>query len=329
MPLMSGRSSISSSAGGEPSGLYSFAEFDFTSGGKVGRFGPTRNQMLAAYDTVQNSWLLEQEFFDVIGGRQFWTVPATGIYRLAGLGARGGFNNNVSGTRFGGLGGQIQGNFALTEGHKIEILVGQRPDTFSNSETCTGASGGGATMAEVNANFSVPEPILLIAGGGGGAGRGGVAATQGRNNANFQSFNGFSGDGTANNGAAGANGFGGGAGAGCVVSSGGGAGLFGNGTSAGSNGGSGGIALQETAIGGLPGFFTNSVDSGGGFGGGGGGERGGGGGGGYSGGGGGGLPSCSCNDLSNGGGGGSINNGTPISAGTSSLTARLTVIRLS
>ena len=282
--------------------LYDFTSFTFTNGTQTGRLGPSLQNLLSSYDTNENDWLNNTEFFNTSSGIQLWTVPKNGTYRIEAWGARGG--NNSSG-HTGGLGAVVVGDFTLVGGQVLQILVGQQGNDAGYS--CSGNSGGGGTFVIEQVSTTLTNSnILLIAGGGGGGGGG--AATQNRKNGTI-SNNGFTGDGSAESGVGGTSGNGGGAGSGCVVSSGGGGGVFGDGLTS-SGGGNGGSSFIAGGTGGVNGSNSGGTSQGGGFGGGGGGERGGGGGGGYSGGGGGGLVTCSCSNLASGGGGGSFNSGT-------------------
>jgi hypothetical protein len=83
-----------------------------------------------------------------------YTVPATGLYEIDAIGADGG----VSFSDAGGLGAEVSGDFQLTEGEVLSILVG--------------GSGSGA-------------PLFAQSGGGGGGrytgGTGGDGGNGGRN----------------------------------------------------------------------------------------------------------------------------------------------------
>jgi hypothetical protein len=71
-----------------------------------------------------------------------WKVPETGTYRIIAYGAQGGndiFNGSVLGA--GGLGAEIGGNFILTEGEVLQIVVG---GAGSDSNDAGGGGGGGS-----------------------------------------------------------------------------------------------------------------------------------------------------------------------------------------
>jgi hypothetical protein len=253
--------------------LYAFSSATFTSGGVIGSDGPNVSQARSGVGSPgwANTYLNMS-----INGIQEWTVPRTGTYRIDATGA------GQWSTRQGGYGARVVGDFSLTQGEIVRILVGQR-----------GNNGGGAgatyvTRSPHNSNGS----ILVVAGGGGG----------GHSNG-FQSYT--AGLGTSQNGQTspgGGSGGSGGNGGGSSAAS-GGSGFFG----AGGQGPASSNSQSYTGGGrgayryGGSGFSQGN----GGFGGGGAeGNSHGGGAGGYSGGGG-------SNPFPwHGGGGGSYNNGS-------------------
>ncbi len=214
------------------------------------------------------------------GTIQTWTVPTTGTYSIEAYGASGGQGTSYTQYAFG-KGARMKGDFVLTAGHVIKILVGQQGPSGSND----GGGGGGTYVVN-----ETTGTLLLAAGGGGGASYSGPGA---------DAVTGTSGTDGVQGGAGGTGGNGGTsigcAGAGAGYNSNGG-----NGPSCGSCGG--GVRYAGGGNGGTCGYATT-----GGFGGGGGthgGGWGGGGGGGYSGGG------ASTSSQYGGGGGGSYNGGT-------------------
>ena len=100
-----------------------------------------------------------QTNFSYTGSLQTYTVPpgATSI-RIVAAGAQGG-SVTVSCAASGGLGAQMEGDFAVTPGEVLSVLVGQQGLT-------NGADAGGGGGSFVVRTGNVP---LLIAGGGGGA----------------------------------------------------------------------------------------------------------------------------------------------------------------
>jgi hypothetical protein len=268
--------------------LYSFSSHTFTSAGVYGRTGPTLTQLRSAYTP---SWTDDANYLNMTTqGIQEWTAPKTGTYRIEARGAQGGGS-------IGGRGATIRGDFSLTSGTIVKILVGQQPDP--NAYTQYDSPGGGGSFVTVSPH-NTNSSILVVAGGGGGSsnnsygtgsGGGGVTTTTGG------TADGNSGD-PGTNGSAGSNE------TNITVQC--GAGFSGDTTTSSSS-----VVEQALAYvnGGTGGFMRYSGIGGqGGFGGGGGSGRGSpfgpmGGGGGYSGGG-------SGYSSSYGGGGGSYNNGS-------------------
>ena len=243
-------------------------------------------------------------------GQQLWTVPYSGIYRIKAYGAQGGSNSTCR----GGGGAVIQGDFSLTEGEVIKILVGSSGPLSPND--CDTGGGGGTYV--VKTPYNTQASILCIAAGGGGASNSSYNS-QGCGDRTNLTGNGAGGkDGQIGN--AGVNGAGGNAGtggyAGDRANSSSARGNPGGGFFSGGNSGSGNPTWGETTAGqsyldgGNGGTSNDTTNSYGGFGGGGGGHGNcfisGGGGGGYNGGG------CQVQYTSRHGGcgGGSYNSGS-------------------
>ena len=260
---------------GASGGLYDFQDATFTNDGKTGYQGPSlaeaRNGMSG---TSHNNFKNDTNFFNVVNGQQYWTVPIDGTYRITATGA-GMWNH-----RQGGYGASMRGDFSLTQGEIIRILVGQVGRQGGDA-----AGGSFVTKSPYNSNAS----ILVVAGGGGGGHSNGFQS-------NSNASTGTSGRQASMPGSTGYGGSGGQGGG--SDNSGGGAGFFGGGADGGGSG-SGGEAYINGGYGG----YEGSDNAG--FGGGGtSGNSHGGGGGGYSGGGG------SGGNPWHGGGGGSYNNGS-------------------
>lgn len=282
-------------AGGGGS-LYDFTTATFTSGDTDGNTGPSlaaaRNG-LSGPETA--AWKNNTEYFNTDNGIQLWTVPKSGTYRIEAYGAQGG---DEQGANRGGLGARMQGDFNLTGGEIIRILVGQRGNPTRNG-------GGGGTYVFRNATDFEP---LIAAGGGGGAGSSQSYATSGgqTGTSGGQSYGASYASGTNGNGGSTSTNSGwGGAGAGWL-------------TNGGDGGVYGGVAYAPRNTGAGGNVFTCAGGYGGFGGGGGGGCNGGGGGGGYSGGG------------TGGGGGGSYNGGSNQSntAATRSNSGQVTITAL-
>lgn len=217
--------------------------------------------------------------FAMTGEVQAFQVPLSGIYRLSAAGAQGGAD--VFGNP-GGLGAEVAGNFDLTAGETLQVVVGERPVTVS-SNLCGGAGGGGSFIYKGQSAFPLPaQPLLAAGGGGGGNGLGGLITEDGGDstvpggragqggNADTSAYlySGAGGAGWLSAGATGsdpllvqggqqwaggygadhsgnqtsAGGFGGGAGAGYMAGGGGGGGGF--------SGGAGGVQVYSHAAGG-------------------------------------------------------------------------------
>jgi len=136
--------------------IYSFTSHTFTNCSATGPTGPTQAACRSAYTT---SWDESDSNFKTISGIQYWTVPASGTYRITAIGAHG---SNTSGSTLG-YGASIRGDFSLTESSILKILVGQY-----GSNSGGGGGGGGTFVVD-----SATSTIHVIAGGGGGSGSGG------------------------------------------------------------------------------------------------------------------------------------------------------------
>jgi len=281
----------------DPSGVINYT---FTTCTATGMTGP--NQSLC--DTNYSGTTLES-LVTIGDGIQNWTVPNTGEYNIEVAGAAGGPGSSYT----GGLGARMIGNFNLTGGDVLKILVGQTGGSGGSYKAGGGGGGSFVTLANNSA--------LIVAGGGGGGG-GNSNAANGQSGSNETS----GGTGSQGSFAGGANGNGGQASAG----SGGGGGLNGKGNSTSCTSDEG-IAFVNGGTGGQGGACAAGGGDGG-FGGGSGGEwccQGAtGAGGGYSGGGG-----TNSNGVAGGGGsynsGGSQNN----TAGLNSGAGYVRIIRLS
>jgi len=148
-------------------GLYGFTSFTFTNANAVNRTGPTLPGLLASYDTGTNSWLNNTNYFNVTTqGIQTWTVPRTGTYQIEVVGAAGGepFSTNVN----TGFGAKMVGNVSLTQGDKINIVVGQRGYPMSPNVAAGAYNAGGGGGSFVFRNITDLVPLMAAGGGGGG-----------------------------------------------------------------------------------------------------------------------------------------------------------------
>ncbi len=290
--------------------------YSFTTAGATGRYGPTQAQVTTAYSGTSLSGAVTIS----TQGIQEWTVPASGKYSIRAVGGGGGGD-------LAGKGASIYGEFTLSQGTAIRVLVGQRGVASSNY------SGGGGGGSFVWLASSTAEP-LIAAGGGGGDGGGATKYGQDASTTTSGVAGTLGGAGAVNtpNGAPGAGGTNGSAGVtfdanGNCWDAAAGAGWKGNSTTATQFCGTANNALSPLngGIGGAS-FSLNGNNEGGFGGGGGGGGDGnstasvGAGGGGYSGGGNG--SNDSSNDRGAGGGGGSYNSGSNISSSIYSSRAQ-------
>ena len=128
----------------------------FTNCGKLGRDAPSQSQCNTEYAGTDLDGLVT-----VSGSYQYWTVVDAGTYSIEVAGAQGG----SSGSYAGGEGAVMIGEFTLSSGDELEILVGQRGgDSTGTTTSGNSGGGGGGTFVALN---STP---LIVAGGGGGAG---------------------------------------------------------------------------------------------------------------------------------------------------------------
>ena len=143
-----------------PGIVFSQNTLTFTNAAATGRVGPNSDQINTAYD---NTTL--DDAVTLISGIQSWTVPADGVYTIEAWGAQGGNTGSTivnEGSNLGGKGSRIKGDFTLTSGTVLKILVGQQG--LGNSYD---GGGGGGTFVVTGTSTA-----LIIAGGGGGAGNG-------------------------------------------------------------------------------------------------------------------------------------------------------------
>ena len=204
----------------------------FTNAAATGKTGPTQAQVNTAYDGTT----LDDAVTINTTGIQEWTVPANGTYTIEVYGAQGGRSYLLSSSTWydGGKGAKMVGDFSLSQGDVLKIVVGQQG--VDNPNNYRGAGGGGGTYVVLSSGTT----LLVAAGGGGGAGdyayvQHGQTSTSGTNGGNSGGNNG--------GGTGGTNGGGGGAGS----HAGGGAGWTENGNT---HYGGGGTSFSNGALGG-------------------------------------------------------------------------------
>ena len=122
--------------------------YQFTNCGATGRYGPTIGQVTSAYSGTTLDGLVTSS-----NGIQLFTIPSTGTYTIEVWGGQGGENSE-------GYGARMKGDFHLSSGTVLKILIGQR-----GSRDRYAMSGGGGTFIATSDNIP-----LIIAGGGGGTG---------------------------------------------------------------------------------------------------------------------------------------------------------------
>jgi hypothetical protein len=145
--------------------LFPFTTFTFTNGGATLNNGPSRQSLISTYNTTANPWLNDSQFYDVPSpGIQRFTVPKDGTYRITAIGAVGG--QGAYG-QSGGNGANMRGDFALVQGEKLWICVGQSGGNYVNPYNA-GAGGGGSFVSK-GSNLGT-STALIVAGGGGGGG---------------------------------------------------------------------------------------------------------------------------------------------------------------
>ena len=237
---------------------------EFTNCGQTGQTGPSQSQCNAEYSGTTLSNVVT-----ITSGFQYWEVPSDGTYTIESYGAQGGTN----GSSIGGYGAIMIGDFSLTQGDVLTLVVGQQGGSIGSG------AGGGATFVVMGSNQ------LIISGGGGGGHSGNSTTPIGGQTtesglANPSTGNGYSGAG--------------------------GGGWFGDGAN-GDHSTTGGKGWSNGLIGGSPTSQSSWSSSYGGFGGGGGACWGPGSGGGYNGG-----PQTPSygNGTPGGAGGGSYNGGS-------------------
>jgi len=232
--------------------------------------------------------------FSYTGTVQLFVVPAgVTTITIEAWGAQGG-DGYAAATSPGGLGAYVAGDFAVTPGQTLEIVVGGTGSDGAvvSSSSLNGGGGGGGSFVN---DLATGMPLAIGGGGGGGCNAAGAPGDPGHSNTS-------GGAGSYTAALVGEGGF-------TDNCCGGGSGCGGGGWSSG--GVSNNWCTGGQAAGGAGG--APNARGFGGFGGGGGVYHGGGGGGGYTGGSGGHPPSSSAG-CGGGGGGGSFNAGTSPSA---------------
>ncbi len=146
--------------------VFAVPVYTFTSAGQTGAYGPTQSLVNTAYASSNLNGAVT-----VNQGYQIWTVPTTGNYHIVAHGASGGTHYIDS----PGLGAELQGDFYLTAGETLVIVVGQKGWSNPNSGDWGGGGGGATFLARsVSTGGSLVVPLgisvelLMAAAGGGG-----------------------------------------------------------------------------------------------------------------------------------------------------------------
>lgn len=147
-----------------PPALYEFTEFTFLSIVSPGsRLGPTLSQIQAAYS---NEIWVDDYLTSNTRGYQRWTVPATTTYTIEAGGAMGGTGGGYSSQQTISnhvYGAKIIGEFELTKGDVLEIVVGVKGGSAGGAHGNENGGGGGTFIKNITT-----DTLLLVAGGAGG-----------------------------------------------------------------------------------------------------------------------------------------------------------------
>jgi hypothetical protein len=124
----------------------------FTNCSATGATGPTQAQC----DTAYAGTTLDGEV-TVTGGIQAWVAPTSATYRIEAFGAQG---MSADPGYDGGLGARMRGDFDITAGTTVYIIVGQ--EGTMGTGTSSGGGGGGSFVVDAT------DTPWIVAGGGGG-----------------------------------------------------------------------------------------------------------------------------------------------------------------
>jgi len=110
--------------------------------------------------------------FNYTGSIENWTVPAgVTMLTIEVWGAEGGGDSGV-----GGKGARMKGDFTVTPGDTIKILVGEKGKNSGTSWSSKGGGGGGASYVCKSNN----DPIIIAGAGGGKTNTGSYTTNPGR-----------------------------------------------------------------------------------------------------------------------------------------------------
>jgi len=133
----------------------------FTTLGAKGRLGPT---------TIGEHYLNSDhhDLVELRNGKQYFSVPRSGVYKIKVKGASGGDSTENTATH-PGYGAIVTCTLQLDEGDILAIVVGQQGELARGTSNRAGGGGGGSFVALDKGTF-IP---LVVAGGGNGCSWGG------------------------------------------------------------------------------------------------------------------------------------------------------------
>jgi len=100
--------------------------------------------------------------FNTTGSIVSFTAPVTGTYDITAFGAQGGVNAGISGPT-AGLGAEAGGQFSLTAGQTLSILVGGQGGNGSGLDGGGSSGGGGGDQGSAGGGGgSYIDPSLLL-----------------------------------------------------------------------------------------------------------------------------------------------------------------------
>lgn len=130
---------------------------------------PVAGDATAFVDSIGVSQFTNSAYIAFSGSIQTWIVPQAGLYQITAFGAQGGNSASDYGAMLGGLGAEVSGEFNLTAGEVLNIVVGGQGNNGAawdpNTYSCGAGGGGGGTFV-----YGSTE-LLEVAGGGGGGGQ--------------------------------------------------------------------------------------------------------------------------------------------------------------
>ena len=116
----------------------------------------------AVVNTANDGTTLDDAVTINTTGIQEWTVPANGTYTIEVYGAQGGRSYLLSSSTWydGGKGAKMVGDFSLSQGDVLKIVVGQQGVEFGSGSR--GAGGGGGTGHGTPYSYDRHVPIIFM-----------------------------------------------------------------------------------------------------------------------------------------------------------------------